>query len=166
MTLPSATPTPPTSADRALLAFANSAEFAARDLYAAAAALPAFSDDEKAVLVGFHDHHRAAAQAIAGLVGSKATNVRDEAVYAAFRERIGGSNKSAIFDTLRELENTLVSTHLSLVGSLDGTEGSALVASILNIQARHAATLAVLGGRSLNDALTNGAAPLAPGAGA
>lgn len=166
MTFPAALPTPPTSADRALLAFANSAEFAARDLYAAAAALPAFSDEEKAVLVGFHDHHRAAAQALAGLVGSKATNLRDEAVFETFRQRISGSNKSDIFDALRELENTLVSTHLSLVGTLDGTEGSALVASVLNIQARHAATLALLGGRSLNEALSNGRAPLAPGAGA
>ena len=166
MTLPSVTPTPPTSADRALLAFANAAEFAARDLYAAAASLAAFNDEEKALLIGFHDHHRAAGQAIAGLVGSKATNVRDDAVYAAFRQRISGSNKSAIFDALRELENTLVSTHLSLVGSLDGTEGSALVASILNIQARHATTLALLDGRSLSDALTNNAAPLTPGAGA
>ena len=57
-----------------------------------------------------------------------------------------------------------MSTHLSLVGTLEGTEGSALVASILTIQARHAATLALLGGRALADALSNTAAPLAPGA--
>jgi hypothetical protein len=166
MTFPAATPTPPTTADRALLAFANSAEFAARDLYAVAAGLAAFNDDEKAVLIGFHDHHRAAGQALAGLVGSKATNVREDAVYNAFRGRLNGSDKSAIFDALRELENTLVATHLSLVGTLEGTAGSALVASILNIQARHAAALALLGGGSLNDALTNGATPLTPGAGA
>ena len=162
MTLPAATPTPPTAADRALLAFANSAEFAARDLYAAAAALTAFNDEEKAVLVGFHDHHLAAAQALAGLVGKDATNVRADAVYSAFRGKVMGSDKSAIYDTLRELENTLVSTHLSLVGTLEGTEGSALVASILSVQARHAAALALLASRGLNDALINEAAPLAP----
>ena len=111
MTLPS-TVTPPTKADRELLAFANSAEFAARDLYAAAAALPAFSDDEKTMLVGFHDHHRAAGQALAGMVGSLATNVRSDEVYNAFRGRVMGSDKNAVLDALRDLENTLASTHL------------------------------------------------------
>ena len=162
MTLPAATPTPPTAADRTLLAFANSAEFAARDLYAVAAGLPTFSTDEQTMLVGFHDHHMAAGQALAGLVGKDASNVREDAVYNAFRGKVMGSDKSAIWDALRELENTLVSTHLSLVGALEGTEGSALVASILSIQARHAAALALLGGRTVTDALTNEAAPLAP----
>jgi len=91
-------------------------------------------------------------------------NVREDAVYNAFRGKVMGSDKSAIYDALRELENTLVSTHVSLVGTLEGTEGSALVASILTIQARHAAALALLGGRALADALSNTAAPLAPGA--
>jgi hypothetical protein len=163
MTLP-ATTTPPTTADRALLAFANAAELAARDLYAVAAELPAFGTEEKTVLVGFHDHHLAASQALAGLVGKAATNVREDAVYNAFRGKVMGSDKSAIFDALREMENTLVSTHVSLVGTLEGTEGSALVASILTIQARHAAALALLGGRSLADALSNSAASLTPGA--
>jgi hypothetical protein len=162
MTLPAATPTPPTAVDRALLAFANSAEFAARDLYAVAAGLPAFSTEEQTMLVGFHDHHMAAGQALAGLVGKDASNVREDAVYNAFRGKVMGSDKSAIWDALRDLENTLVSTHLSLVGTLEGTEGSALVASILSIQARHAAALALLGGRTVTDALTNEAAPLAP----
>lgn len=162
MTLPAATPTPPTAVDRSLLAFANSAEFAARDLYAVAAGLPAFSTEEQTMLVGFHDHHMAAGQALAGLVGKDASNVREDAVYNAFRGKVMGSDKSAIWDALRELENTLVSTHLSLVGTLEGTEGSALVASILSIQARHAAALALLGGRTVTDALTNEAAPLAP----
>jgi len=162
MTLPAVAPTPPTAADRTLLAFANSAEFAARDLYAVAAALPAFNDEERAMLVGFHDHHLAAGQALAGLVGKHASNVREDAVYDAFRGKMAGSDKSAIFDALRELENTLVSTHLSLVGTLEGTGGSALVASILTIQARHAVALGLLGGRAFADALTNDAAPLSP----
>ncbi|MFM7392533.1 MAG: ferritin-like domain-containing protein [Actinomycetota bacterium] len=162
MTLPAATPTPPTAADRALLGFANSAELAARDLYAVAASLPAFSKEEQTMLIGFHDHHLAAGQALAGLVGKDASNVREDAVYNAFRGKVMGSDKSAILDALRELENTLVSTHLSLVGMLEGTEGSALVASILSVQARHAAALALLGGRTITDALTNQAAPLAP----
>jgi len=164
MTLPS-TVTPPTKADRELLAFANSAEFAARDLYAVAAALPGFSDDEKTMLVGFHDHHRAAGQALAGMVGSLATNVRSDEVYNAFRGRVMGSDKNAVLDALRDLENTLASTHLSLVGALEGSEGAALVASILNIQARQSAALGLLVGRSLDDVLVNAAEPLAPGAG-
>lgn len=164
MTFPTATPTPPTAADRPLLAFAHSAELAARDLYAAAAALTAFNNEERSVLVGFHDHHLAASQALAGLVGKAATNTREDAVYDAFRGKVMGSDTGAIFDALRELENTMVSTHLSLVGVLEGTEGSALAASILSIQARHAAALALLGGRTLDDALANQAAPLAPGA--
>lgn len=163
MTRPAAI-TPPTKADRELLGFANAAEFAARDLYALAAASAVFSDDEKTVLVGFHDHHRAAAQALAGMAGSVATNEPATVVLDIFRSRVGGSDKSAILETLRELENTLAATHLSLVGTLEGTGGAALVASILNVEARQSATLALLGARSLNDALTNGAAPLALGA--
>lgn len=165
MTRPAAI-TPPTKADRELLGFANAAEFAARDLYALAAASAVFSDDEKTVLVGFHDHHRAAAQALAGMAGSVATNEPATVVLDIFRSRVGGSDKSAILETLRELENTLAATHLSLVGTLEGTGGAALVASILNVEARQSATLALLAARSLNDALTNGAAPLALGAGA
>lgn len=164
MTRPAAI-TPPTKADRELLGFANAAEFAARDLYALAATATVFSDDEKTVLVGFHDHHRAAAQALAGMAGSVATNEPASGVLDIFRSRVGGSDKSVILETLRELENTLAATHLSLVGTLEGTGGAALVASILNVEARQSATLALLAARSLNDALTNGAAPLALGAG-
>jgi hypothetical protein len=164
MTQPTAI-TPATKADRELLGFANAAEFAARDLYAIAAASAAFSDDEKTVLTGFHDHHRAAAQALAGMAGSIATNEPAAAVLDIFRSRLNGSNKNAILEALRELENTLAATHLSLVGALEGTGGAALVASILNVEARQSATLALLGGRSLNDALTNSAAPLSLGAG-
>lgn len=156
--------TPPSRADIALLAFANGAEWAARDLFAVAAGLAAFSDEEKSVLVGFHDHHRAAAQSLAGLIGSDAPNVREDAVYNAFRSRLSGSDKSAIYDALRELENTLAATHTSLVGALDGTAGSALVASIITVQARHSAVLALVAERSLNDALTNDSVALTPGA--
>ncbi|MFZ9707394.1 MAG: ferritin-like domain-containing protein [Ilumatobacteraceae bacterium] len=163
MSLPAAT-TPPSTADVASLAFANAAEWAARDLYSVAAGLSAFSDEEKSVLVGFHDHHRAAAQALGGLIGSDAPNVREDAVYNAFRSRLSGSDKGAIYDALRELENTLVATHTSLVGTLDGTSGSALVASIITVQARHAASLALLAARSLDDALVNEAVALTPGA--
>ncbi|MFM7893684.1 MAG: hypothetical protein ACKO8P_07725, partial [Actinomycetota bacterium] len=101
MTLPAATPTPPTAADRALLGFANSAELAARDLYAVAASLPAFGKEEQTMLVGFHDHHLAAGQALAGLVGKDASNVREDAVYNAFRGKVMGSDKLAILDALR-----------------------------------------------------------------
>ncbi|NDD62137.1 MAG: hypothetical protein EBZ46_07780, partial [Actinobacteria bacterium] len=59
--------------------------------------------------------------------------------------------------------NTLVATHTSLVGTLDGTAGSALVASIITTQARHAAILALVAGRALNDALVNSATALTPG---
>lgn len=117
------------------------------------------------MLVGFHDHHRAAGQALAGTVGALATNVRSDDVFNAFRGRIQGSDKNSVLDALRELENTLANTHLSLVGALEGTQGAALVASILNIQARQSAALAILAGRSLDDALINGAESLAPGVG-
>ena len=164
MTRPSAL-TPPTTADESLLAFANAAEFAARDLYAAAANMPMFSKEESAMLVGFHDHHRAAAQAFAGLVGSAATNEPSTTVYNAFRNRLTDDDKNAIFTVLRELENTLVSTHTSLIGVLEGTAGIALVASVLTIQARHAVVLAQLAGESLSETLSNNQAALAPGAG-
>lgn len=152
--------TPPTSADIRLLAFANQAELAARDLLAVAAAQTAFDTETQEMLVTLHDHHLAAAQAINGLIGAAASNQRSDAVYDAFASRVRGSNAGAILDAVRELENTLVSTHLSLVGTLNGTEGSALVASILSVQARRAATLAVLAGRSFDDALVNTTLPL------
>jgi hypothetical protein len=52
---------------------------------------------------------------------------------------------------------------LSVLGSLKGTNGAELIASIIAIEARHATVLGALAGKKgLDDLLTNSAEALSP----
>lgn len=158
-------PRRPTEADVALLGFAQSAELAARDLYRRA--IDAGSGgDQVASLVAMAAHHDAYAQAISATIGTAAPQTRNEVLFQLFSQRFGGNTTQTAL-AAHELENQLVVTHLSLLENLDGTEGSALVASILITEARHTVALATLAGLSPisdNDAflVTPDLAPLSP----
>lgn len=161
-TLPSGAPAKPTEADAGLLAFAQSAELAVHDLYAAAAGVSGFSDEQRSLLRLFGADHLAYAQAIGGSIGKVATNRRDEAIF--------GSHRADMFTPVRalavlqELENVLARTHTDLVGRLEAVAGAELAASIAIVEARHAATLALLrDAGDVDGALANTAASLAPG---
>lgn len=130
-------PTRPTSADVELLAVAQGAELAVRDLYAEAIESGAFSGEQLAVLTMFHDHHNEYAQALNGLLSKNAPNTRNQVLYSTFASR--AKSTATALSALHELENILVSTHTDLLGRLVGLDGAKLVASITIVESRHAA---------------------------
>jgi hypothetical protein len=158
-------PRRPTGADVALLGFAQSVEITARDLYRQAIEAGS-GDDHVASLVAMAAHHDAYAQSISATIGAAAPQARNEELFQSLTQRFG-RNTSQTALAAHELENRLVVTHRSLLANLDGTEGSALVASILITEARHAVALATIAGLSPvtnTDAflVTTDLAPLSP----
>lgn len=116
---------------------AQSAELAVRDLYDAALRAGAFSDVQLNVLELFRNHHTAYAQALNGIMGKSAINKRNEPLYSSNSDLVTSSTTS--LPTLQSLENVLVATHTMIVGSLVGLDAANLLASILIVEARHAA---------------------------
>jgi len=148
------------AADKALLITAQSAELAVHDLYLNAIAKAGFSGDELATMQLFAEHHLAYVQAIGGLLGSDAPFERDDAIYQQF---LGATSSSATATrTLQTLENTLAATHTDILSRLEGTNGAELVASIITVEARHAAVFGTLPSLSLTSALDNSAMSLLP----
>lgn len=141
-----AAPRRPTAADAQLLGFAQTVELAARDLYRLAVEAGA-GGQQLPSLAAIAAHHDAYAQAISAVIGTSAPQQRDEALFTALRS-LFASKADSMARAAHDLENTLVATHQSLLAQLDGTEGSALIASILIVEARHSAALAVLAGLS------------------
>ncbi|MHB1090619.1 MAG: ferritin-like domain-containing protein [Ilumatobacteraceae bacterium] len=130
-------PKQPIEADLVLLNAAQSAELAVRDVYNTALDAGGFSDVQQSVLELFRDHHTAYAQALNGLLGKSATNIRNESLYSSYANQVQSTTTS--LSMLQALENILVATHTTIVGSLVGLDGTNLVASILMVEARHAA---------------------------
>lgn len=139
-------PRRPTSADIELLAFAQSAELSARDLYEQAVAAGA-GGDQVASLVALGAHHDAYAQSLSALLGTDAPRERNDVLFSALTTGFGPDTESMAL-AAHGLENTLVVTHTDLLGLLEGTEGAALVASILIGESRHCAAMAALAGKS------------------
>lgn len=137
-------PRRPTPADTELLGFAQSAEIAARDLYLLALEQGA-GGDHQASVAALAAHHDAANQAISASIGRAAPQARLESLFTGYKPRFGGSEFAV---TAHELENVLVTTHQTVLGALEGTEGAALVASIMNTEARHVVALATMAGLS------------------
>lgn len=135
-------PRRPTAADSELLGFAQQAELAARDLYQAAVAAGSAGDHTPSI-AALAAHHDAASQAISALIGRDAPQSRLESVFDGFESRFTGDTETMAL-AAHELENTLVTTHLSLLDALDGTDGVDLVASVVVAEARHVAAMAGL----------------------
>lgn len=127
----------PTAADIVLLSAAQSAELAVRELYDVALGTGGFSDVQRSVLELFRDHHTAYVQALNGLLGKSAPNSRNESLFSSYTDQVQSATTS--LTALQELENILVATHTDIVGSLVGLDGANLMASILMVEARHAA---------------------------
>ena len=156
-----APPKQPTSGDIATLGFALGLERSMTDLYTRATAK--MGKDNQAVFAAFGEHHKAYAQALAGLLGRNAPTSRNEAFYDAFAQAAAAGSEKEIAATFQALENGFVATHLSVLGSLRGTNGAELIASIIAIEARHATVLGALAGKTgLDDLLDNPAEALSP----
>ncbi|MEO8163280.1 MAG: ferritin-like domain-containing protein, partial [Ilumatobacteraceae bacterium] len=125
-------PKQPTEADLVILNEAQGAELAVRDLYDAALLVGGFSDVQTSVLISFRNHHTAYAQALNGVLGKSAVNMRSETVYSAYRDQVRASTTA--LKTLQSLENVLVATHTAIVGLLVGLDAANLMASILIVE--------------------------------
>lgn len=152
----------PTTADKQLLDFALSAELSVQDLYLKAIDSGTLSADEKLMMQMFSDHHKAYAQSLNGLLGKAASNIRNEALYSTFAGQL--TSAQAINRVLQSVENTMVATHTDILSSLQGLDGATLVASIITVEARHAAVFGTLPNPNLGSALNSAASSLAPNA--
>ena len=159
---PTAPPKMPTTADKQLLDFALSAELSVHDLYLKAIDSGMLSADEKLMMQMFSEHHKAYAQSLNGLLGKAASNTRNEALYSTYAGQL--TSAQAMSRVLQSVENTMVATHTDILSSLQGLDGATLVASIITVEARHAAVFGTLPNLSLSSALNSAASSLAPNA--
>jgi superoxide dismutase len=152
----------PTSADKQLLDFALSAELSVHDLYITAINSGMLSADERSMMEMFSEHHKSYAQSLNGLLGKAATNSRNEALYSTYAGQL--TTAQAMNRVLQSVENTMVATHTDILSSLQGMDGATLVASIITVEARHAAVFGTLPTANLSSALNSAATSLAPSA--
>lgn len=143
-----AAPKRPTPADQDLLIAAQSAELAAFELYDSALADngSAFDDTSRAAMASIRQHHDAYAEAFGGLLGRASIKDAATSVVDQFSADFGSGNPETIALAAHELERTLVATHTSLLGELDGLDGAGLVASVLVVEGRHIPVLAHIAG--------------------
>ena len=152
----------PTTADKQLLDFALSAELSVHDLYLKAIDSGMLSADEKLMMQMFSEHHKAYAQSLNGLLGKAASNTRNEALFSTYAGQL--TSAQAMSRVLQSVENTMVATHTDILSSLQGLDGATLVASIITVEARHAAVFGTLPNSNLSSALNSTASSLAPNA--
>ena len=160
--VPTAPPKMPTTADKQLLDFALSAELSVHDLYLKAIDSGMLSADEKLMMQMFSEHHKAYAQSLNGLLGKAASNTRNEALFSTYAGQL--TSAQAMSRVLQSVENTMIATHTDILSSLQGLDGATLVASIITVEARHAAVFGTLPNLSLSSALNSAASSLAPNA--
>ena len=126
--------------DTKLLAFAQTLELTTRDIYAVVLTRKSLSDDESALLEQFHSHHVAYEQALNGLLSKNAANKRDDVTYASFDAKL--SEAQNIWVALLEIENIMIASHTKAIETIESAKIAALIASIITVEARHAAILA------------------------
>ena len=155
-TLPPKRPSP---SDIVFLNFAESVELAARDLYQSSIDAGA-KDDLVTMLVA---NHRGYADIIRGILGTRSVGVRANDLYDTESSKFAVADMTALAPPAYDLESTLAATHADLLAKLEGTDGARIIASILIVEARQAAVLADVAGRSGDfDALfDDSATPLA-----
>ncbi|MEO7371471.1 MAG: ferritin-like domain-containing protein [Ilumatobacteraceae bacterium] len=150
-TTTTAPPKRPGGDDVALLGFAQSVELAARNLYDVALATKGFDDDQRAVIATIRESHDAYAAALSGFLGRQAPQSVDP-IFDDLKSTFGGDTAS-VLEAAAGIESTAVATHLDILGKLQGTDGAALIASILIVEARHGTVLNYLDGATDLDIL-------------
>jgi hypothetical protein len=146
-TLPPKRPTP---SDIVLLNFAQGVELAARDLYQTSIDAGA-KDGLVTLLVA---NHRGYADVIRGILGTHSVGLSDNDLFDAQSSKFAVADLPALAPPAYDLESTLVATHTELLSKLEGTDGARIIASILIVEARQAAVLADVAGKSADfDAL-------------
>ncbi len=148
---PVVVPRRPTDDDTGLLVHAQSLELAisgAYDIVVGRLGDGSLTMPDEAVTVmhALREHHLAYAQSLAALLGRTAPGIPNATLEAAITETFPTATADEILTASIDLENAATATHGTLVGILVGIDGSALVASIMAIEARHATTLAAIAG--------------------
>ena len=146
------------SSDIKLLAFAHTLELTTRDTYTVAVARKSLSDDERALLEQFHANHVAYEQSLNGLLSKNAVTKRDDAIYASFSAKL--SEAQNIWLALLEIENIMIASHTKAIETIESAKVAALVASMITVEARHAAILASQATTNISTALDNNASAL------
>ena len=139
--------------DIKLLAFAQTLELTTRDVYVNVVGRKSLGDDERALLEQFHAHHVAYEQTLNGLLSKNAANKRDEVIYESFVARL--SEAQNIWSALLEIENTMIASHTKAIETIESAKVAALLASMITVEARHAAILASQTTTNLSAALDN-----------
>ena len=151
-TTTTAAPKQPQAADLPLLAFAQSLELAAVQVYVAAAATGKLAPGVVAVATTFGRHHREHAQAIAGLAGKAATGVANPKLVKEYGAKVAAAKSQDDLLTIAfQLETAAASTYAYALTAILGTNPAATIASIQPIEARHAVVLGQALGRPLID---------------
>lgn len=159
-----APPKRPTDADLELLRFAQTAELAAQELYTAALGA-GLGEITTGVVTAVRDAHMAYGQALSALIGKTAPGTPNADLYDASLEAFTGPSAGFLAAAL-ELENTLVTTHTSLLGQLVGIDAAKLIASVVVAESHHAVVFAdLVGVTSVDQYMANETTALAPAEG-
>lgn len=163
-----ASPARPTTADIALLSFAQQFELTARDLYDAALAGAVKDTEHVNVFRALRENHEEYANAISALLGVAAPQRRDDASYDSLEGSFSGDDLDAVTTAAYELESTAVVTHTDLVGQLEGVAGAQTLSAALLVESTHCTLLASVAGdgEDLAAMLDNAATSQAPSGGA
>lgn len=148
---PVVVPRRPTDADTGLLAYAQTLELAifggydivVNRLDDGSLTMP---DELVPLMHALREHHLAYSQSLAALLGSVAPGIPNASLKAVIDGTFPRATADEILASATEIENAATATHGALVGMLVGTDGSALCASIMAMEARHATTLAAVAG--------------------
>jgi hypothetical protein len=132
-----------------LLNFAGGVELAAQSCYdnvldRVRSGQLDFDDNTLTAIEVFRQHHLSYAQSIAAILGKLAAVVPDPAALAAFGSAFSTGSTGEIVDAAKQLEDIACATHLSLLPQLEGTDGAALLASILIVEGQQSTALQVL----------------------
>ena len=146
-----------TDDDRVVLARVIEIELAASALYRLA--LENATDDLAVAIGVMADNHRSYAEAISGATGISAGQPNEELV-AEFEPFFSGS-ADEFLASAHTLEQTLVSTHTSLIADYESTNSISLTSAIAVVEARHATVIAdLLGVDDLDVLFGNEESPL------
>ena len=107
------------------------------------------SEEEKNVLLYFHQNHIAYVDALRGYLGPEATRTNPPAATSP------AGAFAAIAGALIAAERETVNAHTAALAQIAGISAASLVASIIPVEARHITVLSIASGQPVSAALTN-----------
>jgi hypothetical protein len=97
--------------------------------------------NDVAALTLIHDHHLAYQQALVGYLGNKAVDASGATALAS-----ASGSFSADANQLAGLEAATMNMHIDALSTINGLNAATLIASIITMEARHSAALALVSG--------------------